>query len=95
MPTPDWRYEKSESAVKALCRLLASNLDEQQQADAHIALHEALKLLCDAICSGDTTRPDLWTPGLVTLFCKQPGECQRWLELLDEPDFKPEYYGQK
>lgn len=49
MPTPDWRYEKSSSAVKALCRVLLTELGENQRADIQIALHDSLKLLCDAI----------------------------------------------
>lgn len=94
MPTPDWRYEKSSSTVKALCRLLLTELDDHQRADVQIAIHDTLKLLCDAIIEEDPKRGDLWTPGLVKLFSDQPGECERWLELLDEPDFKPAYYGQ-
>ena len=94
MPTPDWRFEKSSSTVMALCRVLLTELDEHQQADVHIALHDSLKLLCDALTEEDPRRGDLWTPGLVRLFSEQPGECERWLELLDEPDFKPDYYSQ-
>ncbi|MDH0759344.1 hypothetical protein N5C70_21905 [Pseudomonas juntendi] len=93
MPTPDWRYEKSSSAVKALCRVLLTELDENQRADIQIALHDSLKLLCNAITAEYPKRGDLWTPGLVKLFSDQPRECERWLELLDEPDFKPDYYG--
>ena len=94
MPTPDWRIEKSSSTVKALCRVLLTELDECQHADLHIALHDSLKLLCDSLTEEDPRRGDLWTPGLVKLFSDQPRECERWLELMDEPDFKPEYYGQ-
>lgn len=93
MPTPDWRYEKSSSTVKALCRVLLTELDKHQRADLQIALNDSLKLLCEAITGGDLKRGDLWTPGLVKLFSDQPRECERWLELLDEPDFKPDYYG--
>lgn len=49
MPTPDWRYEKSSSTVKTLCRLLLTELDEEQRTELQIALHDSLKLLCDAI----------------------------------------------
>jgi len=91
MPTPDWRYEKSSSVVKALCRLLLTQLDEEQRAEVGIALHDALKLMCDAITAGAPERADLWTPALVKTFVDQPAQCERWLELIDEPDFKPDY----
>lgn len=93
MPTPDWRYEKSSNTVNALCRLLQTVLDEQQQDEVRIALHNSLKIVCDSISEGDPNRGDLWTPGLVKLFYDRPAECERWLELLDEPDFEPDYYG--
>lgn len=92
MPTPDWRYEKATSTVKALCRVLQSDLDDEQRPALSIALHDGLKLVCDAITEGDPSRGDLWTPGLVKLFMEQPDQCKRWLELLDEPEFKPDYY---
>lgn len=95
MPTPDWRYEKAASTVKAICRLLLTQLDEEQRNEAAIALNDALKLLCDAITEDKPERGDLWTPGLVKLFYARPGECDRWLELIDEPEYKPDYYGRR
>lgn len=95
MPTPDWRYEKSSTAVKALCRLLQTEMTEEQISDVHDALHCSLRIMCDAISEGDTKRGDVWTPGIVKLFVDQPDMCGRWLELLDEPDFKPDYYSQE
>ncbi len=92
MPTPDWRYEKSSNTVKALCRVLQTPLTDDQRSELSLALHDSLKLVCDAITDGDRSRGDLWTPGLVTLFLEQPKDCARWLELLDEEDFKPDYY---
>lgn len=92
MPTPDWRYEKASNTVRALCRLLQSEPTEEQRTYLSLALHDSLKLVCDAVTSGDPQRGDLWTPGLVSLFFDRPMDCERWLELLDEQDFKPEYY---
>lgn len=96
MPTPDWRYEKSSSAVKALCRLLsAGGLTEEQRNEVRLALHDSLKLVCDSITDGDRSRGDLWTPSLVDLFVDQAESCDRWLDLLDDQDFTPERYANK
>lgn len=92
MSTAEWRYEKASSTVRVLCRLLQSQLTEDQRADVFRALHDSLKLVCDAVTADKPERGDLWTPGLVSLFFERPVDCERWLELLDEEDFKPEYY---
>lgn len=92
MPTPDWRYEKSSNTVKALCRLLRTGLNEEQQGEVSCALHDTLKLMCDAITADAPKSGDLWTPSMVRLFFEKPEHCERWLELIDEPDFKPDYY---
>lgn len=92
MPTPDWRYEKSSNTVKALCRLLRTGLTDDQRGEVGLALHDSLKLMCDAITADAAERGELWTPSLVKIFFDQPEHCERWLELIDEPDFKPDYY---
>lgn len=48
--------------------------------------------MCDAITADAPERGDLWTPSMVRIFFEQPEHCERWLELIDEPDFKPDYY---
>lgn len=90
MPTPGWRHDKSAHLVRSLCRLLLTEPDEHQRIEIHISLHYALKLLCDSITAVTPKRGHLWTPGLANLFADQPKECERWLELLNEPDFKPD-----
>ncbi len=92
MPTPDWRYEKSSNTVKALCRLLKTNLDEEQKSEIHAALNDSLKIVCDSVSELDLSRGNIWTPPLVQVFFEQPDKCDLWLELLDDPDFKPDYY---
>lgn len=41
MPTPDWRYEKSSNTVKALCRLLRTELTDDQRGEVGLALHDS------------------------------------------------------
>ncbi|GHB14189.1 hypothetical protein [Modicisalibacter luteus] len=94
MPTPEWRYEKAERVVKALCRGLAEAESETLQGELAVALHDSLKLLCDAIAEETPSRGNVWTPAMVDLFREQPEKCGQWLALLNEPDFKPDYHTQ-
>ena len=95
MITAGWRNEKATSVVECLCRLLASSLQDQQKGEVYVGLHDALKLLCDSITADHPERGELWTPGLVNLFFEQPNEAARWIDLLHEADFKPDYYSKK
>lgn len=94
MPTAEWRYEKSERVVKALCCGLIEADSESLQGELAIALHDSLKLLCDAIGEATPSRGNIWTPAMFNLFREQPEKCEQWLALLNEPDFKPAYYAQ-
>ncbi len=87
MPTADWREEKSELVVQAICQVLASP-DLPQEARHELgndALWNALKLYADALQErmGGTR----WSPGLVKLFREQPAKCSVWLALMQEQDF--------
>ncbi|WP_287496893.1 hypothetical protein [Pandoraea sp. CB10b_02] len=87
MPTAEWREEKSELVVQAICRVLASP-DLPQEARHELgndALWNALKLHADALQEriGGTR----WSSGLVDHFREHPEKCDEFLALMQEQDF--------
>lgn len=93
MPTPEWREEKSEYVIKAICRILASNdLSETIKADLNEALFHALKLLADAVAERMEDKKPKWSPALVNIFFNQPERCSDWIEFMYEPGFSAEDY---
>ncbi len=95
MPTVDWREEKSEFVVQAICRVLAKTdlADDVRHELGGEALWNALKLFADAVQErmGGTR----WSPGLVDLFRTQPAKCEEWLALMQEQNFNTEAYWEK
>src|SRR5439155_10891663 len=87
MPTADWRAEKTEWVIQAICRVLASAETPKAVRDelAGEALWNALKLFADALQEqkGGTR----WSPSLVDRFREKPAQCDEWLALMEEPDF--------
>lgn len=95
MPTAEWREEKSELVVKALCRLLASSETPPAiKEELGGALWNALKLFANALEErlGGKTK---WSPGVVELFKNEPSRCDEWLALMAEPDFSAAEYWKK
>ncbi len=94
MPNAIWREEKSESVVRAICRLLAS--DETPPAVkenlAGEALWNSLKLFSDALEERLGSEKTKWSPSVVALFRNDPSRCENWLALMAEPDFSAEEY---
>ncbi|MCG1054090.1 hypothetical protein KQH49_03565 [Mycetohabitans sp. B5] len=87
MSTADWREEKSEFVVQAICRVLSfPDLPQEARHDLEgEALWNALKLHADALQEqmGGTR----WSPELVARFRKQPEKCNDWLASMHEPNF--------
>ena len=93
MPTPEWREEKSEHVVKALCSLLArDDLSEEIRSGIENALWDALKLLANSAEERLGDRQSRWSPALVGVFRDQPDKCSSWLELMYEPNFSAQDY---
>lgn len=94
MPTADWREEKSEIVVKAICRLLESSetpLAVKKEL-AGAALSNSLKLFTDAVEERLGSKKTKWSPGVVAQFKKDPSRCDEWLALIAEPDFSAAEY---
>lgn len=94
MPTADWREEKSELVVQAICRVLSAESTPQTVRDelSGEALWNALKLFADALQERLGTNEARWSPGLVDLFRDKPAQCDEWLALMAEPDFSAAAY---
>jgi hypothetical protein len=97
MPTADWREEKSEAVVKAICRLLASPATPPaiKEELASEVLWNALKLFADALQERLGSEKTKWSPGVVNIFREDPSRCEEWLELMSEPDFSADDYWKK
>ncbi len=94
MPTADWREEKAEFVVQAICRALTVP-DMPQSVRNEIAgeaLWNALKLFADAVQERLGTTEARWSPSLVNLFRDKPEQCDAWLALMSEHEFSVSAY---
>jgi hypothetical protein len=87
MPTAEWREEKSENVVLAICRVLAMpDLPQEVRHElGNDALWNALKLHADALQErmGGTR----WSPDWVDEFKNSPKKCAELLKRMAEPSF--------
>lgn len=94
MPTPEWREEKAQNVVTSICQILASTNTPQTIRDelGGVALWNALKLFSEALEDRLSSAETKWSPALVELFRNKPDQCDRWLELMAEPEFSAKAY---
>jgi hypothetical protein len=87
MCTFPWREKKAGNVVMTLCHLLTNQragtlTPEDIETGLHAALHDALKLFCDA--SAENGSGAQWSPDLVQGFCDSPAHAKDWLAFLTD-----------
>lgn len=95
-----WRWEKSKNLVVGLCYILENVKTIPVQLgtetvdlrnDFRGLLHDATKLLCEAIEEQhkDSSR---WSPELVDYLFLHPEKCEETIKILESEDYRDGYY---